>query len=615
MRPTYDQELEVLAQTYESGLDGDLSDLRRVVARMGSGPATFIASGGMSAVATLASQLHEQACLEPGSSITPLAAIYRPPLTASGAMLFTSSGKHPDAQEVMRRLGRPGMHPGAIVTHRREEDLPDLPDVAIVTLPPLHIREGFLAVNSVLSMCVALIRGYLGDVLPPALKEVEGAPLPAELDRLLVLYPPSLECAGVDIETRLVEIGLASVQATDFRNFAHGRHTGLARNASRTAVLILSDAESLELADATAKVLPTELSVTRWNSELSWPESAIAHLVRSMEECGAIGRANQVNVGKPQVPVYGRRLYRLPIRRKLPERVAGPIERKLRGVGGLSLAVDLRTSYENSLIKWLDELARRRFGAVALDYDGTVCATHRRFYAPSAELVQILVDLLEQGLRLGFASGRGPSLPEELRRVLPEELWPLVEVGIYNGGVLCTLDQELENLKSPSPLISAAQERLEDLPIADSLNLTARREQLTVEIEEGMWLKEGLLMELVADQLLRTPSLGVKIVASAHSVDVVPPDSSKVSVIRRLKGAVGLLDVLSIGDQGQVGGNDFEMLAEDQWSLSVDRTSADPTRCWFLGNGSKGGPDLLHRYLKAIVPSRDGFRFKTKRVT
>jgi hypothetical protein len=38
----------------------------------------------------------------------------------------------------------------------------------------------------------------------------------------------------------------------------------------------------------------------------------------------------------------------------------------------------------------------------------------------------------------------------------------------------------------------------------------------------------------------------------------------------------------------------------------VDRTSADPTRCWYLGDGSIAGPPLLLRYLKALRSRSDG---------
>jgi hypothetical protein len=68
--------------------------------------------------------------------------------------------------------------------------------------------------------------------------------------------------------------------------------------------------------------------------------------------------------------------------------------------------------------------------------------------------------------------------------------------------------------------------------------------------------------------------------------------------------------VMAIGDQGHLGGNDFELLAATPWSLSVDRCSADPTRCWNLDSTGRRGPDVLLRYLRALKRQRQGIRFR-----
>ena len=602
MRATYAQELKAAEQTYAQIRESNLDDLRAVVARHCGGSASFIGSGGMLAVATLAGQLHENACLHPGMSLTPLAAIARPAVSSNAAMLFTSSGKHPDAREVMRRLGRPGMRPAAVLTHRAAAELPRMRETQVVTLPALPVHEGFLAVNSIISMAGALIRGYLGEVaLPPTLPAVEsGDALPTDVDRLLVLYPPSLAAAAVDVETRLVEIGLAAVQLADYRNFAHGRHTGVFRNEARTTVLALSDTGSSALADATLAALPGRLPIVRWHTEAPWPASVLAMLTQSMHACGTLGEQHAINVARPKVPVFGRKLYRLPVRRRLPETLLGPVERKLSGIGGLPGEHDTRHQYTRALQEWSTQLVERRFGAVVLDYDGTVCATNERFDPPDAAIIDALERLLTRGLTLGFASGRGPSMHRDLRKSIDPVHWKHIELGLYNGGVRCRLDEELGDLTQPAPVIAAAAERLTELPAASSLELAARCAQLTVELDHDAWMKTGLLAELVAEVCRRPPALAVKVFSSGHSVDVVPAASSKAAVIDRIRHNEGPVDVLCIGDQGQIGGNDFELLASEQWTLSVDRTSADPTRCWYLADGTIAGPDLLLRYLGAL---------------
>jgi hydroxymethylpyrimidine pyrophosphatase-like HAD family hydrolase len=602
LRATYPQELQALSQTYADVRSCELHGLRCVVARSGSGPSSFVASGGMLAVATLAAQLHESACHEPAAAITPLSAVSRPALTSSAAMLFTSSGKHPDAREVMRRLGRPGMHPAAVLTHRPKAELPPLPEATVITLPTLAVPDGFLAVNSVMSMSVALIRAYLGDeVLPhelPASSAVD--PLPETVDHLLLLYPPSLTAVAVDLEARLVEIGLATVQLADYRNFAHGRHTGLARNADRTTIVALSDHDSLPLADATVAALPASLTVARWHSEAPWPLSVLDLTGASMRACGELGERSAVNVARPKVPVFGRKLYRLPVRRRFPEMLLGPVERKLRGIGGVTVAEETRHDYALALARWAENLAERRFAAVVLDYDGTVCTTEERFEPPQQSVADLLNATLARGLRLGFASGRGPSMHSDLRAVLDPQHWSRVELGLYNGGVLCRLDEDLGDLRKPSSLIEQAVQRLRALPFAHALELSPRCTQLGVELADTAWIKAGLLADIVTDACRSAPALQVKVVSSGHSVDVVPATVSKTAVVERIRERDGPVDVLCVGDQGQIGGNDFEMLAGEQWTLSVDRTSSDPTRCWYLGDGSSAGPALLRRYLGAL---------------
>jgi hypothetical protein len=605
VRPTYDQEVAALATSYADIRGWEAARWQSILARLCFGPAAFIASGGMVAVARLGAQLHEQRARQPGVALTPLEAVSRPAIAESGAVLLTSSGKHPDAVEVMRRLGRLGLRPATVLTHRASELL-DVADATVVTLPALPVREGFLAVNSVMSMAAALIRGYCGDILP----EYLGRPLvpdwPDEVDRLLVLYSPQLGSVAADVETRAAEVGLAAVQTADFRNFAHGRHTGLERGLDRTTIVVLSEPESAPLAEATLSALPSHAKLVRWHSDAPWPLGVLELLAVSIEACGNLGAREGVSLSRPKVPAFGRRLYRLPIRRRLPNVLAGPVERKLIVFGAGPSAAQIRSAYRDAFSSWRDELRSIRFSTLVLDYDGTVCATERRFDPPDGPIVAALSRLLAAGLRLGFASGRGPSLQRDLRNVIAPEHWERVELGLYNGGVLCRLDEELGDIRTPSALIEEATDRIASLPIAAALSLEGRCAQLTVASRHGAWVSPAMLFELVRTALARPPALPVKVVGSGHSLDIVASDTSKVAVVERLRAILGPAPILCIGDQGQAGGNDYELLAHDPWSLSVDRCSADPSRCWYLGDGSVAGPALLLRYLNALRERKDG---------
>jgi hypothetical protein len=138
--------------------------------------------------------------------------------------------------------------------------------------------------------------------------------------------------------------------------------------------------------------------------------------------------------------------------------------------------------------------------------------------------------------------------------------------------------------------------------------LTERRAQLGVEVRPHSGLPSEALASVITESLHRPPVLPLKVVLSAHAIDVVPSESSKVGVIEsvqaRCDGAI-----LAIGDQGQLGGNDFELLAATPHSLSVDRCSADPTRCWNLDTTGARGPKVLLSYLETLNQQTEGVRF------
>jgi hypothetical protein len=120
------------------------------------------------------------------------------------------------------------------------------------------------------------------------------------------------------------------------------------------------------------------------------------------------------------------------------------------------------------------------------------------------------------------------------------------------------------------------------------------------------------LARIVVETLMRPPRLDLAVVVSGHSIDVVPHDSGKVQVLEHVQARCGG-SVLAIGDQGQLGGNDFHLLATLEWTLSVDRVSGDLTRCWNLDRRGERGPVVLLRYLAALRRARSGLALHWKK--
>jgi len=612
-RKPYEVELAELERPFNDVVRwAGIDMLREPLMAVACGPALFVGSGGTLAVARLAAMLHEQVGGQPARVVTPLELATLPAVARSGVVLFSAGLSHPDALGALAQLAGNRLRPAVVVTFRDADAVAGIvpADVHAVVLPQLEFREGFLATTSVLVMAAALVRAYGGDGALPAVLPRPALPQPTAAEQLLVLTTPGLAPVATDIETRCHELGLASVQVTDYRNFAHGRHVGLLRRAKTTSVLGLVDQPLERLAMATLDVLPRdEIDVTTWRATHEGPAATIELLVASMQLAGTMAARQGVNVARPGAAPFGRRLYHLRLGRLLPPLADGPVQRKLQALVASLDAAATRARYDEAFNSWCQRLAEQTFGALVLDYDGTVCATSRRYELPDQVVQAGLARLLDNGVIVGFASGRGPSLHRDLRQWVPRHHWPNVVTGLYNGGFSVTLDQGLPDLVEPSPEMTAVVDRLKPLPIIDALVIEPRALQVTVSVRPGAYGEIGRLGELVVDTLTQPPELPAKVVRSGHSIDVVPRTSSKRLVIDRVA-ARTTRPALVVGDQGDVGGNDFELLASSPWTLTVDRCSADPTRCWYLDAKGRGGPKLLSAYLDALVLVDDGFKVR-----
>ncbi len=605
----YAAQLALLADTYAQVRQTDLTPLETALAGVRRGQATFVGSGGALGVARLAAELHETRTRSLARAATPLELIGMPPLAEHAVVLFSAGARHPDAAAAATAALRAGAHPVVLVTHRRASELPTVfseRELQVVSLPGLSGREGFLATNSVLAMAAATVAasGYRLPARLPNLNPARFAPL---RDQTIILYGPGLVSVATDLETRLSETGLSAAQVTDYRNFAHGRHTGLARRIERTTVVSLVDPSLGDLAERTLAVLPEKAHVIRLQSGLDWPFSALDLLVASMNAIAPSAEASGFDPGRPRVPRFGRRLYHLSSRRLISPAV-GPVERKLSalGVGGPH---DLRRRYEKEAATWLEEFRVQRFLGFVFDYDGTVCATEARYELPAVGVREDLLQLLRGGAMLGFASGRGGSIHRDLRRWVPARYWGRIELGLYNGGRSLRLDEELGGDAGQADAIAVAARRMRATPLASFAKLSVRGYQLGMVPRRTSGLTVDALAQMAREVVSVPPALPLKVTASGHSVDVIPADSAKTRTLDRVV-AQAEGEVVAFGDQGQAGGNDFELLAATRWSLSVDRVSGDPTRCWNLDSRGERGPELLRRYLRAFNRLRDGFAYR-----
>jgi hypothetical protein len=229
------------------------------------------------------------------------------------------------------------------------------------------------------------------------------------------------------------------------------------------------------------------------------------------------------------------------------------------------------------------------------------------------EVADALRRLLEGGLLIGIATGRGRSVRESLQKTLPRSVWERVLIGYYNGGAIGSLAQDdVPSRDDPvaHPLSLAIDCLQRDPLLGDLATLTLRRRQITVEPKRSV--STDALMSHIMTVLAPLEEHGVRGLASSHSVDVLPPGVGKLAVVEVVKQqARPGTEVLCIGDRGAWPGNDCALLSHVP-SLSVDEVSASLTTCWNLAPAGTSGIDATLQYLRAIDGTDGIARFNAR---
>ena len=261
------------------------------------------------------------------------------------------------------------------------------------------------------------------------------------------------------------------------------------------------------------------------------------------------------------------------------------------------------------LDSFLDRLRRASIRAVVADYDGTLCAPSERFTGMSEGMARSLSTLLADGLFLGVATGRGGSAFEDLRRVIPAAYWDRVLLGLYNGAVIRRLSDTFQELDSDSSQQhDTTYETLQTL--IDRLPVRVLRNAYQLSLIPTTPLNLDNLRRSVIESLDNVVPPGY-VHQSAHSVDILHSRNSKAQTPEALQRLLGIADdeVLRIGDLGNWGGNDFDLL-NDGLSLSVDRVSSRLDTCWNLGPPSSKGITTTMQYLRALCPADGAFELR-----
>ncbi len=600
-----------------------------------AGPLLAVGSGGSFTTAAVAASLFRTASSNLAFAVTPQElSAQRSAIRQASVLIATASGSNPDAIGVLKTASvndaRVVVSLCTKINSKLSIEAAKHSNVFVEEFPIPSQGDGFLAVNSLWASSVLLTRAFqqasgLKLRISKKLATVAGVTkwnsLIAKVAKdsediwqrktTIVLYGPTSYAAAVDVESKLTEAALQNVALADYRHFAHGRHHWIAKHSGQTSVIAFVEDDERKLADRTLSEIPDDVPVFRIDLT-SDALGMLKGLSYAFSLTAAAGESVSIDPGRPGVPSFGRKIYRLnaygnlaPKQVQPPTRETIAIERKARcSIQHLERRGTLKswlTAYQG----FIENLQAAKFSAVVFDYDGTLCSSAERRSDLRPEVTDAITNLLESGMAIGIATGRGKSVRESFQNSLPKRFRDQILVGYYNGGQIAPLSNSAMPDGTPkvSPELSGVWSELNsDKRLQQIACLEGRLRQITVETKNSQDVEE--CWELIQHATASLFPGQVKAVRSSHSFDVVPVDVSKVDVMDAINKEYNG-DVLAIGDMGLWPGNDSELLRND-FSLSVDEVSSDRNSCWNLASPGLSGVEATLEYLSRLKISKTG---------
>lgn len=616
MTPTnyYSSELDRLGETLTAAQKSDIAVFKEAIVASSQQNIIAIGSGGSFTTATFMASLHEAFTGRVSRAATPLELICNPTIASTSPIFIVSAeGKNPDVLEALRRARRSSSRNIHVLTNRASTPLCELADSlsdVSTHIFPLSDKDGYLATNSLLMDAALVARAYgelsgdgqalpseigsfrvggkgISDLLPDI--QTFAAKVAAR-KALIVVFSPNLRPVAVDLESKLAESALAHCQLADFRSFAHGRHLWLAEKPGETALLVLTEPGTQGLWDDMREMIPSSLPTFALTLDGSKPRDLIAGLIAQLHLVGGIAEAAKRDIAKPEVWELGRQLYYADLPALIPpqddpEMLTGETS-KYEALGSYWPSPKNSGQLRRALLQYKKTIDTQSFRSIVFDYDGTISSSNSLRLPPSKAIIEKFIYLLENGIYIGIASGRGASVHEYLREALPEKFWDKVYLGLYNGGWTGLLGAPVLIPEETSEFLLHCKRLIEGLkrlgvPIREGgVRITAPY-QVSVRFDGGASTKE--MWYVIADALRQAGLTGVTLVRSKHSVDVLASGVSKANLISEMvrHAQIDPFDILTVGDLGAWPGNDYSLL-EHRFSLSVDLPSRRLDRGWKL---------------------------------
>lgn len=623
MGKAYNEELQQLATTMQWAAEQHIDLLRRAVELYCDRGLLAVGSGGSFTAAAFAAELHLRVFGRPSQAITPLECHVVPAASSALAvgLLLSAEGKNPDILAAAKQL-QLRRCPAIGLTLRENSPLVNFcqgtgaASLAIYEMP--WGKDGYLATNSLIATLILLWRAYAtGEAFqagftalrqwyedfPSRLVDLSAQVSPSS--RALILHGVTGRIGAIDLESKLSEGALAFGQVCNFRQFAHGRHLQLHLTEAPITVVSFSTAGD-PLALATLRLLPPSvgrvLQIALPSLDFAGRELAAVLAAFLIAQVWA-GEHN--DPGQPEVPQFGRDIHFLDVERLVREPLpASPVISLKRAQGE---TVDVVMGHAR---RYISRLSSAKLQALVCDFDGTFCDTVKRFEGLDAQIVPELIRLARSGIHLAFATGRGAKLANVLREKLPEEVWPQVTLGCYSGSHIFALDND----QAPAPaadvrLCELARWLTESRALPHAVVPKPDAGQLSIRGVPGA--EKVRLIAAINEWISRMGCSGWRTFCSGHSIDVLTENAGKLLVVDQICKRLNIdpnAELLRLGDAGDFGGNDYELLSAGL-ALSVDAVPPGWAQCWNLLPRDLSGVRGTEHYLRAIETEGGVARF------
>jgi hypothetical protein len=623
MGKAFDIELKNLPSTYEYASchsDQIILSISHFLESSIETPLLLVGSGGSFSAAKAFEALH---CISGigsvAKAVTPLElSFYAKKLPLSSCVILSANGNNADTVNAYQLIRCSNSPYSLIICLNEKSKLKKASEEynTIFTGNRLPAgKDGYLAVNTLFATIVWLSKAYykllnntlfllpesFSDFDVPKLYNISSI---CNCDSIIVLYNGISTPVAVDIESKFSEAAFGNVLLTDYRNFAHGRHLWLERRGDKTLIVALITPEDNSLTVKTLSLIPKKIPIIQIETKSLGVKGMLELFLCSFELIKHMGASLKFDPGKPDVPEYGKKMYHVSYssktikESKLNDLLPNCAILKKYGISNSLIS----NFYKNKYDVFLKKIHSASFNQLIFDYDATL-KDREPIQKVENEIFMFINKFLSYGISIAVATGRGKSVRDDLQVRISNKYWDNVRIGYYNGGDISSLsDNNTPNKNIETfPLLNDFAQKL-NYSFTD-IKYDLRPKQITVFLSDIKHIEyKNIVLELVRK------NTGLKAVMSGYSIDIIPEETSKLKLIDHSKKA------LCIGDSGQYGGNDYELLSHE-YSLSSNHTSMDFNSCWNLAPLGIINSRATLFYLKCMeVVKKNAIKFNTKKL-